>query len=114
MRNPEEHCGIERAGRRNQEVRMPENRLLCFGFAAQLIAEQPLRFGKWEKNTIPFPKGKLKKYYFDHFLDNDARNKIKASFSTELATLATYMTDNSFGIGFPWLYLTECFGSSSK
>ena len=113
-RNPEDSCGMGRAGKRNQEVHLPDDPLQRFGFAAQLLAEHPLTFGKWEKNTIPFPKGKLKKYYFEHFLDNDARNKIRASFSSELAGLASYMTDNDFGIAFPWYYLTACFDNGSK
>jgi len=111
-RNPEDSCGLERTGTRNQKIFLPQNRLLCFGFAAQLLAEHPLMFGKWEKNTIPFPKGNIKKYYFEHFWDNDARNKIKASFSTELASLASYMTDTYFGIETPWKFINDYFEKS--
>jgi hypothetical protein len=113
-RNPEDNCGLELAGTVNKEVILPDNRLTCFGFAAQLVAETPLRFGKWEKNTIPFPKGKIKKYYFEHFIDDDARNKIKPSFYSGLGQMAYYMTDNRFGLSFPWDYITDCFDKGSK
>lgn len=107
----EHSCGMARVGTENQMLKMPRNKIHRFVYGTILIGETPMTFEKWENKTID---GSLNKYYFDHFIQDDARAKIKKAFSANIAKLANMMIDIDRDDKVTWRELNRYFNYQFK
>ena len=104
--NVEDSCGFGRVGKVNELLELPDDKFEKFVFGTILMREWLTGFKPWEDTTI---EGSVSKYYIEHFMEENARNKIKEAFDSKLADLANAMVTNIFGGVYAWGEVADCY-----
>jgi len=85
--------GFTQFGTMTEMKILPGEKFELFVFASILLNNRPLSFKDWEKQNI---KGSTKKYYLEHFMESDARERLEAAFNSgaTMILVAQLMVNN--------------------
>lgn len=76
----EYNCGLIKFKGVRQDFELGTDKFEKYVFATVLFRQVPLSFKDWEKTQIP-KTDTPKKYYFEHFIEDDARIRMKKAFN---------------------------------
>lgn len=89
----ENSCGLSEFKRGvREDLDLGDDNFQKYVFGTILLNQKPLSFKKWEKTKIT--QTNPKEYYFEHFIEEDARNRIKSAFeNSKLTEIANTMVN---------------------
>jgi len=104
----EENCGILKIKRFPEFFELGNDRFEKYVFGIVLLRRTPLTFEKWEETEIPIKN--VDKYYYEHFIEENARNRMESAFNdTEHICIANTMVNEELGPKRVWDALSKLF-----
>jgi len=91
----ENNCGLLKFKGSPEVLELGTNKFEKYAFGITLLTQAPLSFEEWEKTKIT--QTSIKQYYFENWIEDDARNKIKSAFEHKITKVANTMVNNNKG-----------------